>query len=913
LCQVVTTFSKGLISLNNLTRQNQFFATGTSGTDFGISSSVATHTFNLPVASATNTGKLSSTDWSTFNGKVPYTGANANVDLGNFNFDANEISGGSIIAKLNGPASSPFILKSGSSGYVIGDDAISLVSSPTTANTLILASNIGVVTKTAQIGLGSLSATRTFTLPDLSGTLALLEGSQTFTGDKLFNGTVDFNNSVDINSGLFIRNNVIGSTLYTSFTITKASSTQTLSYLFSTGFASNLLFNDAANYSYTFPAASGTIALTSNLSAYVPYIGANANVNLGIYQIISSGADFRAQGVNTPIGLVLSSEYNVIGNPKTIYTGYGESTALGGHEFRSVNGSGTGSITSFYLSPSGAATFYYSVTANSFIKSGGTSSQFLKADGSVDSNTYLTTGSASSTYVPYTGANANLDMGTGVYGINAGQFLLLAKNGSDSLGISAYQGFLNLSGSDGVYLQLNATNDLSLFGRTSGSTSGKIITFTRAGGGIFTSSLSGTSATFSSNVAIGGATSAPTAGLKVAGDIISENGIGVSNVEGGVAANYYTTYSGGGTPLGFLYGSGGVIWSNGGTKMSLTSAGALQLVGGLSATTGTFSSNLSSAQAIFTSATNPLIIKGTNASTQWTEYYYNTSTLLGYIGNGSGILTGGLSSDFIFRSETNFVVATGGNNRRLTITSGGNVGIGTDVPNTLGFSGPMLSVCGTGQGQGIEIWRKSNTIPDGEDLGLITFLAGTTPLQVARIVGKAVGTSEDAGALSFQTSASGGGVTERMRISSAGIITTPNQVSFKAYITANTSLTKGVWNTIPYNGEEYDTQANFSTSTYRFTAPVAGKYLFIVNFNAYSLDDTSSLRVALYINSSATKFIYGFANLPTGNTGDTNISGSDILNLAAGNTVEVRVITDGSGTFNMSQDTTYNSFSGHLL
>jgi hypothetical protein len=69
LCQVVTTFSKGLTSLNNLTRQVQFLATGTSGTDFGISSSVATHTFNLPVASATNTGKLSSTDWSTFNNK----------------------------------------------------------------------------------------------------------------------------------------------------------------------------------------------------------------------------------------------------------------------------------------------------------------------------------------------------------------------------------------------------------------------------------------------------------------------------------------------------------------------------------------------------------------------------------------------------------------------------------------------------------------------------------------------------------------------------------------------------------------------------------------------------------------------------------------------------------------------------
>ena len=31
------------------------------------------------------------------------------------------------------------------------------------------------------------------------------------------------------------------------------------------------------------------------------------------------------------------------------------------------------------------------VTANSFVKSGGTSAQFLKADGSVDSNTYATT------------------------------------------------------------------------------------------------------------------------------------------------------------------------------------------------------------------------------------------------------------------------------------------------------------------------------------------------------------------------------------------------------------------------------------------------------------------------------------------------------------------------------------------
>ena len=59
----------GITSINGLTTLTQTFATGTTGTDFSISSSTSTHTFNLPTASATNRGALSSTDWSTFNNK----------------------------------------------------------------------------------------------------------------------------------------------------------------------------------------------------------------------------------------------------------------------------------------------------------------------------------------------------------------------------------------------------------------------------------------------------------------------------------------------------------------------------------------------------------------------------------------------------------------------------------------------------------------------------------------------------------------------------------------------------------------------------------------------------------------------------------------------------------------------------
>lgn len=74
LSQIITTFSTGLTTLNGLTSQAQYFATGTSGVDFNIASATDTHTFNIPTASATNRGALSSANWTTFNNKVDGSG-----------------------------------------------------------------------------------------------------------------------------------------------------------------------------------------------------------------------------------------------------------------------------------------------------------------------------------------------------------------------------------------------------------------------------------------------------------------------------------------------------------------------------------------------------------------------------------------------------------------------------------------------------------------------------------------------------------------------------------------------------------------------------------------------------------------------------------------------------------------------
>ena len=71
LNEIITTFSSGVASINGLTKQTQYLAVGTSGTDFNIDSITDTHTFHLPTASAINRGALSTTDWINFDSKQP--------------------------------------------------------------------------------------------------------------------------------------------------------------------------------------------------------------------------------------------------------------------------------------------------------------------------------------------------------------------------------------------------------------------------------------------------------------------------------------------------------------------------------------------------------------------------------------------------------------------------------------------------------------------------------------------------------------------------------------------------------------------------------------------------------------------------------------------------------------------------
>lgn len=60
----------GVTAINGLSNAVQTFASNGSGSDFNIVSSGNIHTFNLPSASATNRGALTSADFTTFNNKL---------------------------------------------------------------------------------------------------------------------------------------------------------------------------------------------------------------------------------------------------------------------------------------------------------------------------------------------------------------------------------------------------------------------------------------------------------------------------------------------------------------------------------------------------------------------------------------------------------------------------------------------------------------------------------------------------------------------------------------------------------------------------------------------------------------------------------------------------------------------------
>lgn len=155
---------------------------------------------------------------------------------------------------------------------------------------------------------------------------------------------------------------------------------------------------------------------------------------------------------------------------------------------------------------------------------------------------------------------------------------------------------------------------------------------------------------------------------------------------------------------------------------------------------------------------------------------------------------------------------------------------------------------------------------------------------------------------------------ERMRIDSNGRITTPFQPSCSIYLSTNQNITSGTWTQLNINTSRFNTGNNFNTSTYTFTAPVAGKYFISYTVN-FALDTSlvsggSYLYTAIKVNGAFYHYGQGFRNSVIWKN-DTTLSAGQLVNLAANDTVNLWAYSDGNNVVSSGSERSHLAV--HLL
>ncbi len=153
----------------------------------------------------------------------------------------------------------------------------------------------------------------------------------------------------------------------------------------------------------------------------------------------------------------------------------------------------------------------------------------------------------------------------------------------------------------------------------------------------------------------------------------------------------------------------------------------------------------------------------------------------------------------------------------------------------------------------------------------------------------------------------GTSLSQFMRLDSSGRLTIPNQPAFHMTGTAGgTTYTTGF--TCPFNTSIFNNGGHYNTSTYRFTAPVSGRYFFYASYLTYPNNDPGFVTMMFSVNGS-TGYSNGFTRRQNSSQNDKNVS--TILSLNAGDYVSAYV--EPNGTISYYDSGGHGHFFGYLI
>ena len=663
LCQVITTFSTGITALNGLTKQVQYLAVGTSGTDFNIVSSGSTHTFNIPSADGSNRG-LVTTGTQSFGGNKSFggttTAANLNVSgvltvFGNLSNGTYSYTLPSAAGQLALTSQIPSI--SGTS-YILSRFNLAGTS---LENSSISDTGTYTGSPTGQVTINSRLAVNNFT--ELNRYLSIAQNpDQTWVPPTTGVNIELFFNSVTgipsyapdsayirarkasddslkrlfvLGSELILNQNTSGKTL-----INKQGAIQTTTKLEVAGYAR---FDNSIN-------VIGAVYLNATDASQDTYFQAPS----GNFSLVTSGTILLRSGANTGVYVANTGFVGINGATPTV----------------ALTVSGDGSFT----------TDDNNFAFNLKLRNTNTGTQALTGLGLSDS---ADTRKGQVLWIPSNYVTASLQNSFLVSSVTNVPLILCADaTGADT---------------PNIIFQSGATNKMLLNGTTGNFSIGNTNNTYKldvSGTGRFTGALTGTSATFSSSVTANGTGGVPALNVRA-----SDTNFALASIFGNQAGD-----------VNWLLMSG---YPNAGDFTIRQSDVVNALI--IKKTTGaaTFSSSVTAGQLIV-SAPATTSYGSLNAITSgyaYQEYKYNGNAY-GYIGQQSSFISGASNTDLGIVSVNNLIFGTSGSfNERMRITSTGNVGIGTSSPiNSGGYATLTIGGNSTIKGQ---LTFNSSTTPVG--------------------------------------------------------------------------------------------------------------------------------------------------------------------------------------------------------